>query len=299
MLQQTQIATVLERGFYSRWMERFPGFAELARATEAEVLGAWQGLGYYRRARNLQRLAQVVMSEHAGVFPRDPALIRELPGIGPYTAGAVASFAFGLAEPVVDGNVARVLARLDDDSTPVDGTAGGRRLWARAAELVRASDDPRSFNSALMELGQTVCRPARPACGECPVRRHCRTKSPEKLPVKSARPGVTAVTERVFFLRSAEGVLLEKETGSRRTGLWRLPALPDAWLDRPPPVLLKTSYAITRYKVTLWVHETPAGLRPQPVQKFVPAGELAGLPMPSPYRRALEQLLKGGVFRLE
>jgi A/G-specific adenine glycosylase len=299
MLQQTQIATVLDRGFYSRWMERFPGFAELARATEAEVLGAWQGLGYYRRARNLQRLAQVVMSEHAGVFPRDPALIRELPGIGPYTAGAVASFAFGLAEPVVDGNVARVLARLDDDATPVDGTAGSRRLWARAAELVRASDDPRSFNSALMELGQTVCRPARPICAECPVRKHCRTKSPEKLPVKSARPEVTAVTERVFFLRSAEGVLLEQETGSRRTGLWRLPTLPDEWLDRPPPVLLKTGYDITRYKVTLWVHETPAGLRPQPTHKFVPAGELAELPMPSPYRRALEQLLKGGVFRLE
>jgi A/G-specific adenine glycosylase len=299
MLQQTQIATVLDRGFYSRWMERFPGFAELARASEAEVLSAWQGLGYYRRARNLQRLAQVVVNEHAGEFPRDPALIRALPGIGPYTAGAVASFAFGLAEPVVDGNVARVLSRLDDDSTPVDGTAGSRRLWERAEELVRTSDDPRAFNSALMELGQTVCRPARPACGECPVRRHCRTKNPEGLPVKSARPEVTAVTERVFFLRSAEGVLLEQETGSRRTGMWKLPALPDESLDKPPAVLIKTSYGITRYKVTLWVHETPANVRLRPLQRFVPTEELAELPMPSPYRRALEQLLKGGVFRLE
>lgn len=299
MLQQTQIATVLERGFYSRWMERFPGFAELARATEAEVLGAWQGLGYYRRARNLQRLAQVVMGDHSGVFPSDPALIRELPGIGPYTAGAVASFAFGLAEPVVDGNVARVLSRLDDDATPVDGSAGSRRLWGRATELVRASDDPRALNSALMELGQLVCRPSRPACAECPVRRHCRTNNPEILPVKSARPVVTAVTERVFFQRGGEGVLLEQETGSRRTGMWKLPALPDEWLDRPPPVLLKSGYGITRYRVTLWVHEMPCNLAAMSNQRLVPTEELAGLPMPSPYRRVLEQLLKGGAFRLE
>ncbi len=299
MLQQTQIATVLDRGFYSRWMERFPGFTELARAEETEVLSAWQGLGYYRRARNLQRLAQVVVNEHAGEFPRDPAMIRTLPGIGPYTAGAVASFAFGLAEPIVDGNVARVLSRLDDDPTPVDGTAGSRRLWERATELVRASVDPRAFNSALMELGQTVCRPARPACGDCPVRGHCRTKNPEKLPVKSARPGVTAVTERVFFQRKAGRILLEQETGSRRTGMWKLPALPDEWLDRPPPVLMKTVYGITRYKVTLWVHEMSGQVKPVQNQRFVAPEELAELPMPSPYRRALEQLMKGGVFRLE
>ena len=300
MLQQTQIRTVLERGYYACWLERFPDFASLAAAAEAEVLKAWEGLGYYRRARNLQKLAQAVMTGHAGRFPSEPDAIRALPGIGPYTAGAVASFAFGLAEPLVDGNVARVLARLDNDATPVDSTAGSKRLWARATELVRASDDPRALNSALMELGQTVCRPAQPLCADCPVRAFCRATDPAALPVKSARQTLTEVTERVVFLRTAAGVLLEQETGSRRTGLWKLPALPEAWLQRPPPVLLKSRYGITRYKVTLWVHEAPPALPSWPANhRLLPWRELAAAPMPSPYRRALDRLLEGGDFRLE
>lgn len=291
MLQQTQVTTVLERGFYSRWMERFPTFAALAAASETEVLAAWQGLGYYRRARNLQKLAQTVMRDHAGVFPVDPALIRRLPGIGPYTAGAVASFAHGLPEPLVDGNVARVLSRLHDDATPVDSTAGVRSLWERADALVKAAADPRVLNSALMELGQRVCRPGKPACMFCPVRAHCRTREPEKLPVKSPRPAITETTERAFFHLTGDGVLLEQETGSRRTGLWRLPALPEAPPENMPPVLLKTTYGITRYKVTLWVHARPSGSQPLTGQRRIPLTQLADLPMPSPYRRALEKLL--------
>ena len=111
MLQQTQISTVLDRGYYAKWLAQFPNFAVLAAAPESEILKAWEGLGYYRRARNLQRLAQTVVAEHGGVFPNEPTAIRALPGIGPYTAGAIASFAFGLPEPIVDGNVARVLSR--------------------------------------------------------------------------------------------------------------------------------------------------------------------------------------------
>jgi len=302
MLQQTQIATVLDRGFYARWMERFPDFKTLATASESEVLGAWQGLGYYRRARNLHKLAQVIVGDHGGVFPRDPEVIRSLPGIGPYTAGAISSFAFGLAEPIVDGNIARVLSRLDNDATPVDSTAGSKRLWDRAKELVQMTDDPRALNSALMELGQTICKPARPACDACPVQRHCLAEKPEALPVKSARPEITEVTERVFFLCSDSGVLLEQETGSRRTGLWKLPALPEESSVKPPSVLLKSSYGITRYKVTLWVHAVPSGkaVKWPETHRFVPLGELAALPMPSPYRRALEKLLASeGDFRLE
>jgi A/G-specific adenine glycosylase len=301
MLQQTQITTVLERGFYSRWIERFPDFATLAVASEREVLSAWQGLGYYRRARNLQRLAQVVVTDHAGMFPRDPEVIRSLPGIGPYTAGAVSSFAFGLAEPIVDGNVARVLSRLDDDATPIDSTPGTQRLWDRARELVHATDNPRALNSALMELGQTICKPTKPACDVCPVYAFCRAQEPEVLPVKSARPNVTAVTERVFFLRTEAGVLLEQETGSRRTGLWKLPALPESMSGKAPSVLQKSSYGITRYKVTLWVHEVPAMATPiwPETHRFIPLPELSALPMPSPYRRALERLLSSGDFHLE
>jgi len=299
MLQQTQIVTVLERGFYARWMERFPDFRTLAGAREDEVLKAWEGLGYYRRARNLQRLAREVMDVHGGVFPREPAAILALPGVGPYTAGAVASFAFGLAEPIVDGNIARVLSRMHDDATPVDSTAGVKALWERSRALVKATDDPRALNSALMELGQTHCTPTRPACDLCPVRAYCRAKEPEALPVKQVRQEITPVTERVIFLRNEEGVLLEQETGKRRTGLWKLPALPAEHEDAPPPVLLRMQYGITRYKVTLWVHEPHEQSGNWPgTHRFISSDELESTPMPAPYRKALRHLLESGEFRL-
>ncbi|HEY1085055.1 MAG TPA: A/G-specific adenine glycosylase [Prosthecobacter sp.] len=301
MLQQTQITTVLDRGYYARWLERFPDFATLAAASESDVLKAWEGLGYYRRARNLQKLAQTVMQEHSGLFPDTPAAIRDLPGIGPYTAGAVSSFAFGLAEPIVDGNVARVLSRLDNDATPVDSTAGIKRLWQRATDLVKATDDPRVFNSALMELGQTVCKPAVAQCPDCPVKKHCRATEPASLPVKGNRTEITEVTERVVFWQTLDGVLLEQETGKRRTGLWKLPALPQPFTTKPPPVLLKTSYGITRYKVTLWVHEgASAASHSWPDNhRVIPRHELPHLAMPSPYRKALDRLLAHDLFELK
>ncbi len=300
MLQQTQIATVLDRGYYARWLGLFPDFETLAAAREEEVLKAWEGLGYYRRARNLHRLAREVLEKHAGVFPEDHGTILALPGIGPYTAGAVASFAFGAPQPIVDGNIARVLSRLYNDATPVDSTAGVKALWDRAKELVAATDDPRALNSALMELGQTHCTPTKPACHLCPVRDQCRAGDPEALPVKKSRQEITSVTERVVFVRTSAGVLLEQETGRRRTGLWKLPALPADHDGNPPPVLMRTSYGITRYKVTLWVHEPPAGPDPWPqTHRIIAFDELASIPMPAPYRRALDDLLKRSEFTLE
>ncbi len=300
MLQQTQIPTVLGRGYYARWLERFPDFSTLAAAREDEVLKAWEGLGYYRRARNLQRLAHEVIEKHGGAFPQDPAAILALPGIGPYTAGAVASFAFGLAEPIVDGNIARVLSRIFNDATPIDSTAGTKLLWERAKALVQTTDDPRSLNSALMELGQTHCTPTKPACDLCPVRAHCRATDPEALPVKQTRQAITAVTERVIFLRTKEGVLLELETGKRRTGLWKLPALQPMHMVQPPPVLLRSQYGITRYKVTLWVHEPQAQESAWPdTHRVIPYAELESTPMPAPYRKALRDLLQRDEFRLD
>jgi A/G-specific adenine glycosylase len=293
MLQQTQISTVLDRGYYARWMKRFPDWQTLAQADETSVLSAWEGLGYYRRARNLQQLARVIVTEHGGDFPKDHALILGLPGVGPYTAGAVASFAFDHAQPIVDGNVARVLSRIFNDPTPIDAPQGRQILWMRAERLVQATDDPRALNSALMELGQTHCRPGRPDCKSCPVQGQCHAAAPENLPVKSSRPPPTEVTERVVFMRTNEGILLEQETGSRRTGLWKLPALPNLFHETPPPVLMRTSYGITRYKVTLWVHESPQDFSTWPAShQIIPQVELAALPMPSPYRRALQALLK-------
>jgi A/G-specific adenine glycosylase len=297
MLQQTQIATVLERGFYVRWLARFPDFQTLALASEEDVLRTWEGLGYYRRARNLQKLAQVVVAEHTGQMPRDPAAILALPGIGPYTAGAVASFAFELPEPIVDGNVARVLMRVFDDATPIDSTEGTKRLWQRATMLVQAATKPGDFNSALMELGQTLCRPTDANCNHCPVRSFCWATDATSLPVKAKRAVITEVTERVYFLQTKEGILLEQETGNRRTGLWKLPALTEE--DSLSGVLHKATYGITRYKVTLWVHSAPSSISPGPAHRFIPLDELPTLPMPAPYRKALEAVLRAAEFRLE
>lgn len=286
MLQQTQIATVLERGYFEKWMEKFPTFAALASASENEVLSAWEGLGYYRRARNLQALAQQVVDIYGGDLPRDPAALAGLPGIGPYTVGAISSFAFNLPEPLVDGNVARVLTRWYDDATPIDSPAGQKRLWDRSRDLVQLAASPRRFNAALMELGQTVCRPGQPPCQMCPVQKFCQTTSPAELPVKRPRTAPTAITERVYWRTGSESVLLEKETGSRRTGFWKLPSLP---AEIPlPPVLARSNYGITRYKVTLWVHECPQPSPPlNDSQQWIPHSQIADLPMASPHRRAL------------
>jgi A/G-specific adenine glycosylase len=301
MLQQTQIATVLDRGYYARWMERFPDVRTLAGASEPEVLRTWEGLGYYRRARFLHQLAKTILTKHDGVFPRDTASILALPGVGRYTAGAVASFAFDDAEPIVDGNVARVLSRICNDPTPVDTTEGQAKLWEHALHLVQAAQSPRTLNSALMELGQRVCRTGAPACNECPVQKCCAAVEPASLPVKTRRASITEVTERVFFHRTEEGILLQQETGKRRTGLWKLPALPV--MPKFPPVLHKAHYSITRYRVTLWVHEAPNANALRPIMaegalRKVPSTELPHLPMPSPYRKALDAVLSQADFRL-
>lgn len=299
MLQQTQIMTVLDRGYYTRWLQRFPDFATLAIASESEVLKAWEGLGYYRRARHLQKLAQVIMRDHKGVFPRDTEQICALPGIGPYTAGAIASFAYDDVRPIVDGNVARVLSRIFDEATPIDSTAGKKILWDLATALVKASTSPRVFNSALMELGQTLCRTATPQCIICPVRNCCTTRRADQLPIKEKTTTLSDITERVFFSRTTDGILLEQETGSRRTGLWKLPALPDADTTLPA-VLHKTSYGITRYRVTLWVHEPPSSKRRWPAtHRRFPIADIAHVPMPSPYRKAIEAVMKLQNFALE
>lgn len=297
MLQQTQISTVLDRGYYARWMERFPHPGALAEATEAEVLRLWEGLGYYRRARFLHQMAQTVTRDLAGVFPTDLASVRELPGVGDYTAGAVCSFAYDARVPLVDGNVARVLSRLWNDATPVDSKTGQTRLWSRARALVEEARSPRVLNSALMELGQRFCRTGTPACKECPVQPYCQAEDPASLPVKSKQTLITAVTERVFYHQNEEGVILEQESGSRRTGLWKLPSLPEQIPH--PPVVHHSRYTITRYKVELWVHAGADGCEPGSGQRRVPASELRDLPMPSPYRRALNALLAHRDFRLE
>lgn len=293
MLQQTQIATVLGRGFYTRFLQTFPDVESLAVAEDERLLKAWEGLGYYRRVRMLRATAGAVLAEHGGVFPTDLAALMKLPGIGRYTAGALRAFSANLPAAVVDGNVARVLSRVMDFSKPVDDTAGQKQIW----EWAEALADParsRVYNSALMELGQKLCRPGVPDCLSCPVAAFCKTRTPELLPVKRQKTVITAVDEHALWLRDPMGrLLLHREGGKRREGLWKLPTREPAAISMLP-VLDEHRYTITRYRVNLRVHDG-AGMEMnfQPLKDEVwqDADDVLGLAMPAPFRRAIERLL--------
>jgi A/G-specific adenine glycosylase len=171
MLQQTQVARVIEK--FGPFLARFPTVDDLAGASEESVLAEWSGLGYYRRARLLHRAARAIVDEHGGVIPSNHAALLTIPGIGRYTAGAVASIAFGQSAPIVDGNVARVILRLEGRAERADDRRGAKRTWARAESLVASAESPGEFNEGLMELGATVCTPRNPRCMFCPVSERC------------------------------------------------------------------------------------------------------------------------------
>jgi A/G-specific adenine glycosylase len=226
MSQQTRLETVIP--YYLRWLERFPDFSTLAAASQEQVLSSWQGLGYYSRARNLHQAAREVEARYEGELPREPEALRSLPGVGPYTAGAVASIAFGVRTPAVDGNVRRVLARLMDDPSP---TPARLRDWA---QVLVDPDRPGDFNQALMELGSSVCSPRSPDCEACPLAEFCagrargrqedlprsrRRRSPPHLyeAVAVVTTGVTGVPLRVLLRRRPPSGLL--------AGMWECPGL--------------------------------------------------------------------------
>jgi A/G-specific adenine glycosylase len=249
MAQQTQVATVVP--YYERWMVRFPTVTALAGASEAEVLSLWQGLGYYARARNLHRAARQVVQEHGGVMPRTVEALRALPGVGRYTAGAVASFAYDDAVPAVDANIARLLARLFDVRDPIDAEAGQSAIW-EAAALLLPSRGGRMHTGALMELGALVCVPRRPRCEVCPVSTLCAADRPELLPVKRERRATVPLLEECAWVVSKRGILLERQEGPRWTGLWKLPPLGTP--ARAGELLWEEVYPFTHHRVTLRVY---------------------------------------------
>jgi A/G-specific adenine glycosylase len=285
MLQQTQVATVLD--YYRRWMERFPDFAALAAATEDEVLHAWQGLGYYSRARNLHRAAQAVHAQYCDRPPHDPALLAALPGVGRYTAGAIASFAFDRAVPIIDANIARVIARLLDLQEPIDSARGGEILW-NSATMLLPKGHGRLHNSALMELGALVCTPRNPSCLLCPVRVHCRAEAPESLPQKKPRRKTVPLAENCAWIIHNERLLLERQTGPRWRGLWKLPPLPAH--DPKPKLLLSVNYPFTHHRVTLSVFAAPKPPALSPSQQWIPLGEMSAIALTAPHRRAIQRL---------
>lgn len=233
MLQQTRVEAARDR--YVAFVRRFPGIAALARAGEQDVLAAWSGLGYYRRARQLHAAAKHVVARHDGRFPVDAAAIAALPGIGPYTTGAIASIALGQPLPIVDGNIERVFARWHGIAGEIKSAPVQKRLWALARHWVSsgtvAGHAPSALNQSLMELGALVCTPRAPRCGDCPVAQYCRARAAgraESLPRRARGQKTSELHLLLAGLRDARGrVWMQRRENAGDSplpvGLWEFP----------------------------------------------------------------------------
>ena len=224
MLQQTRVETVIP--YFERWMQRFPTLESLASAAEQDVLQAWEGLGYYSRARNLHRASRQVMEEHQGQIPSDREALERLRGIGRYTAGAIASIAFGKDEPALDANIRRVLARVFNVAVPARSPEGERILWGLARDVL-PSGAAGDFNQALMDLGSSICTPRAPACLLCPIEAGCQARAlgvQEARPVLEARQAVPHYTVTAAVIQSGGQVLIARRPSNGLLGgMWEFP----------------------------------------------------------------------------
>jgi A/G-specific adenine glycosylase len=237
MLQQTRVATA--RPYYEAFLARFPTLASLAAARPADVLARWAGLGYYRRARHLHEAARTVVREHGGRVPDEPEAFRALPGVGRYTTAAVLSICFDRPLAVLDGNVARVLARLHAVPLAIRDPGGAKRLWELAEALVPMRR-PGDWNQAMMELGATVCTPRAPACVRCPVRVGCRARALGRVtefPPPGRRRAPEPVRRAVALIERRGRVLMARREGRLLAGLWEPPGVDLANGDAPAGAL--------------------------------------------------------------
>ena len=287
MLQQTRAQTVIP--YYRRFLERFPDARALADAPEADVLAEWSGLGYYSRARNLQKAAAAIARQKQ--FPREYEQIRELPGVGPYTAAAVASIAFGLPHAVVDGNVLRIVARLCGDPADIRSSKTLARFQHIADEWLDRRD-PGLFNQAMMELGATICLPRNPQCSRCPAADFCVARQngrEHELPIRGRKRPVERIGLQVVIVAKKGSILLRQRaaTESLMSGFWELPApqhLP-GW--RGGKKLGSFRHTITHHRYTITVltgrvAATPPGFRWQVINR------LAASPITTITRKALK-----------
>ncbi|CAH0532588.1 Adenine DNA glycosylase [Vibrio stylophorae] len=259
MLQQTQVATVIP--YFERWMARFPDIAALANADEDEVMHLWQGLGYYSRARNLRKAAQYVMHECQGEFPTSLAALEKIPGVGRYTAGAIASFAYNQYGPIVDGNVKRLFCRF----FAIDGVPGTSRvdklLWQLAEhytpepKALSADQSNRSFAQSLLDMGATICTAKNPNCTDCPLHAHCQAKAQNRVgELPNPKPKKVTPTKpgEFLWLEHDNKLLLEKRADSGIWGsLWCLPQihLDEAELSKNAQLKGKFKHTFTHYKL--------------------------------------------------
>ncbi|WP_298829334.1 A/G-specific adenine glycosylase [uncultured Piscinibacter sp.] len=307
MLQQTQVATVL--GYYERFLQRFPDVQTLAAAPQDDVLALWSGLGYYSRARNLHRCAQVVVAEHGGSFPADSSMLTQLPGIGRSTAAAIAAFCFGERVAILDGNVKRVLTRVLGFDGDLTESAQERALWSRATDLL-PEQGIEAYTQGLMDLGATLCLARTPQCPVCPVRERCVAANegrPERYPVKTRRLRRGTREHVWLWLRWGERIwLVQRPDRGVWAGLWSLPefdsteALGAASASWPGQgeALPSFTHVLTHLDWTLhprrWT--LPAGtpatrvegiVSPWPSGRWFTPDEALGAGLPAPLRRLL------------
>ncbi len=305
MLQQTRVETVL--GYYERFLVRFPTIAELAAAPEDDVLKLWEGLGYYSRARNLHKGAQQVMDSFCGVIPSDVETLRSIAGIGPYTAGAIASIAFDRRVPAVDGNVIRVVSRLRGIRENVGIPSVRRQLERDAAALVPA-DRPGDFNQAMMDLGATICTPGTPGCESCPLQAVCDAYAAgdaEDLPVLPRKNPPKVIDYTLCLIFSGNRVLMRQRTEALLRGLWVFPMVEgNLTLRQVPPAVKKlirlavsnaksagnARHVFTHqvWQMQLYIMHAPDNAEAPAGYRFVPLEELAQLAIPTAVKAAVK-----------
>lgn len=296
MLQQTRMEVVL--GYYERFIERFPTVADLARASVDDVTAAWSGLGYYRRARMLRDGAIDVMTRFGGVIPKRVDELTTIAGIGRYTAGAIASIAHGRKAPIVDGNVARIVARLFAIEAPLASPDLMREAWLRAEELVASSKSPRDLNQGLMELGALICTPRNPSCGLCPLRRACAAfinDRVDKLPHPKAKLATRELRIPLYLVTDRDGrVLMRRESGQLMRDMFHLPHGDTTLLTGTPLRIGAASavgtfrHTVTNRRITFEVFSIARRPRARGREyAWIDPAALAGIPHPSYVRKAL------------
>jgi A/G-specific adenine glycosylase len=293
MLQQTRVTAVLD--YYARFLKLFPTVNALAQAKEPDVLAAWSGLGYYRRAKQMHKAAQAIVQDHNAQLPKTAAELRTLPGIGDYTSAAIASIAYGEPVAVVDGNVERVLLRLFQENKPTSPTA--QKNWFRErANTLLAPHSPGDFNQSMMELGATICLPQRPLCLQCPVHNFCATRGEhEAAPPKKMRSQQIAYALLRRKKAGATQILLEQRpaSASLMPGMWELPEVALQTTDEAE-ITLRHAITVTNYRVhVLGLSEQEAerrwAARRYP-RKWARPSDLATLPLTGLARKVLQRL---------
>lgn len=328
MLQQTQVKTVIP--YYERWMKQFPDVRKLSKAPLSRILKLWEGLGYYSRARNLHETAKIVDRKWRGKFPDSSDQLQSLPGIGRYTAGAIASIAFNKPEPILDGNVKRVLSRIFALKEPIDTPRGEKKMWEISETLIVGAAQRRigrphrgaltdraniygDFNQSLMELGALVCLPENPDCAACPVENDCaahRLKKENIFPIKARRQKLEKLNTFAAVIWNKGRILLQRQpVGERWGGLWMFPQ----WIHRngkSGPVFLEEKvksdlglriknwrsrteikHGFTKYDVRLRVFEgNTTQMATQHNMKWLKPNRLSMFPLPSPHQKIAREI---------